>query len=43
MVTEFQVFVGEQHLVIGNAIECEHVDNNVHLFILKTEEILINK
>ena len=39
MVTEFQVLVGEQHLVIGNTAECEHgglADKNVHLFILKT-------
>ena len=41
MVTEFQVFVGEQHLVIGNTIECEHgglVNKNNNLFILKTKE-----
>ena len=41
MVTEFQVLVGEQHLVIGNTIECEHgglVNKNNNLFILKTKE-----
>ena len=39
MVKEFQVLVGEQHLVVGNTAECEHggfADENVRLFILKT-------